>query len=130
MKPQVWLSLVGGAALLSACTQERPADRPAVSPAATVVGETQSCINTAQITQTRVRDDWTIDFYGAGNRVWRNSLPNRCTGLRGEDAFSYKTSLSQLCSTDIIHVLRNYAGQLEPGPGCGLGQFVPVRLEE
>jgi len=126
MKPQVWLSLVGGTALLAACSQERPADRPAVSPAATVVGEAQSCIPLVSVRESRIRDDWTIDFIGPGDKVWRNTLPHRCT----EDAFTYKTSLSQLCSTDIIHVLRNYAGQLEPGPGCGLGQFVPVRLEE
>jgi len=129
MKPQVWLSLVAGVALLPACTQNPPAERPAaVSPAATVVGEAESCINISQINQTRIRDDWTIDFYGAGNRVWRNTLPNRCTGLRAEDAFSYETSLSQLCSTDVVYPLRQIGGALERGPGCGLAKFVPVKL--
>lgn len=113
---------------LTACTQERPAERPPVSPAAEVIGEAQSCISIASISSTEIRDDYTIDFMGGGSRVWRNTLPNRCSGLKFEDAFTYSTSLSQLCSTDIIYVLRNVGGDLQRGPGCGLGKFVPVKL--
>jgi len=116
---------------LSACTDERPAERPAVSPAAKIVGEAQDCIPISAISSTRIRDDWTIDFIrGAGNKAWRNTLPNRCNGLKSEDAFGYKTSLTQLCSTDIIHVLYRSGGQLQRGAGCGLGKFVPVELEK
>ena len=102
-------------------------DRPAPKPAAEPVGEPVSCIPLAQIRETRVRDDWTIDFIGGGNRVWRNTLGSRCPGLRAEDAITYKTSLSQLCSTDIVYVLES-AGGLHRGPSCNIGQFVPVRL--
>jgi hypothetical protein len=116
--------------MLSACSQERPRERPAVAPAAAIAGEAQSCIPLTQISSTRIRDDWTIDFIGHGDRVWRNTLPNRCPGLKSDDAFTYSTSLSQLCSTDIIHVLRTIGGRPERGAGCGLGPFVPVRLEK
>ncbi len=115
---------------LAACSQERPSDRPAVSPAAEIVGEAQSCIPITQIRSTRIRDDWTIDFEGPGDRVWRNTLPNRCPGLKSEDKFTYETSLSQLCNTDIIYVLHDYGGRLDRGAGCGLGTFVPVKLEK
>ena len=116
---------------LAACTQEGPAERPAVSPAAKVVGEAQNCIPISAISSTRIRDDWTIDFIrGPGNKAWRNTLPQRCSGLRSEDAFSYETSLTQLCSTDIIHVLYRSGGDLQRGAGCGLGPFVPVELEK
>ena len=115
---------------LSACSYDRPADKPAVSPAAKVIGEAESCIPIASISSTRIRDDYTIDFMVGASKVWRNTLPNRCPGLRSENAFTYETSLSQLCSTDIIYVLRNYGGSLERGPGCGLGKFVPVELEK
>jgi hypothetical protein len=60
---------------------------------------------------------------------WRNTLPNSCPGLAAQNAFTYKTSLSQLCSTDIVYVLQT-AGGLHRGPGCGLGQVVPVKLEK
>ena len=112
---------------LAACTEQGPRERPAVAPTAKVVGEPQSCVQLAQIRETRIRDDWTIDFI-AGNRVWRNTLTGRCPGLRSENGFTYETSLSQLCSTDIVYVLQT-AGGLHRGPGCGLGQFVPVQLE-
>ena len=87
-------------------------------------GKPISCIPLTQIQQSRVRDDQTIDFYMGGKKVYRNTLPNSCPQLGFEKRFAYKTSLSQLCSTDIITVL------VEPGisrgASCGLGQFQPV----
>ena len=77
-----------------------------------------------------IRDDWTIDFMAGGKRVYRNTLPNRCPGLRAANAFSYETSLTQLCDTDIIYVLNTVGGSLQRGAGCGLGEFVPVELEQ
>jgi hypothetical protein len=114
---------------LAACVEEPP-ERPPVSPAARVAGQPASCIPLASITTTRIRDDWTIDFIrgAGGNSGWRNTLPNRCPGLKSADAFTYDTSLSQLCSTDIIYVLERVGGDLQRGVGCGLGQFVPVEL--
>jgi len=114
---------------LTACSQYEPAAAPAVSPAAQVIGPAQSCISLAQIRSTRIRDDFTIDFMGAGDNVWRNTLPNRCPGLKSADAFSYETSLTQLCGTDVIRVLERMGGTPRPGTACGLGQFVPVKLE-
>lgn len=113
---------------LAGCTQERPAERPAVAPAASVVGEPVSCIPIMSIQSTRIRDDWTIDFMGSGNKVWRNTLTSRCPGLKSEDAFTYKTSLTQLCNTDIVYVLQRLGNDLQRGAGCGLGDFVPVEL--
>lgn len=109
----------------------RPAVPPDTMPAARATGAPVSCIPIAQFSTTRIRDDWTIDFIGgAGNKVWRNRLPNRCPGLKAEDKFTYETSLTQLCSTDIIYVLHDYGGNLQRGAGCGLGQFEPVELEK
>lgn len=116
---------------LAACTQDRPTERPVVAPAAKVVGEPVRCIGIRAFNNTRIRDDWTIDFIrGAGKKAWRNTLPHRCFGLRSDNAFSYKTSLTQLCSNDIIHTLDRVGGDLQRGAGCGLGQFVPVELEK
>jgi hypothetical protein len=94
-------------------------------PVATPAGKPQSCIPLAQIRETRVRDDRTIDFIMSGRRAYRNVLPNSCPQLGFEEAFSYSTSLSQLCSSDIITVLQK-STPLMRGASCGLGQFQPV----
>ena len=62
------------------------------------------------------------------NRVYRNILPNSCPSLGFEQRFSYVTSLSELCSTDIITVL--YTSPVMRGASCGLGQFQPVTLSK
>lgn len=129
MKAYACLTLVLAPLTLTACTQERPTERPAPEPPATVVGEAQSCIPLTQIRQTRVRNDWTIDFEGTGGRVWRNALTSRCPGLNINDAITYKTSLTQLCNTDIVYVLETIGGRPQRGAACNLGDFVPVKLE-
>lgn len=127
MKPFALIAIAPLA--LAACTQEDPSKRPAVAPAAKIVGEAESCVPVNLLRESRIRDDWTIDFTRSGNRAWRVTLPNRCSGLKSADAFTYATSLSQLCSTDIIHVLERWGSDLRRGAGCGMGKFVPVELE-
>jgi len=130
MKALHVLTLATAPFALAACNQERPGERPAVSPAASVIGEARKCIPLAQFSSTRIRDDWTIDFKGVGKKAWRNTLSGRCPGLKSADKFTYQTSLSQLCNTDIIYVLNDIGGTLQRGAGCGLGEFVPVELEK
>jgi hypothetical protein len=97
-------------------------------PPAQVTGKPVSCIQLYDAKDSRVRDDRTIDFMRTSREGWRNTLPSSCPGLAVQNAFTYKTSLSQLCSTDIIYVLET-AGGLRRGAGCGLGKFVPITLE-
>ena len=126
MKPLYALLLTLIPASLTAASDDRPAPSPAAKP----IGAPVSCIPLHQIRETRIRDDWTIDFVGNGNRVWRNALTSRCPGLRADNAITYETSLSQLCSVDIVYRLQTFAGAPQRGPACSLGQFVPVRLEK
>jgi hypothetical protein len=91
------------------------------------VGKAQTCIPIRAIRETRVRSDQVIDFVMSGRRTYRVTLPQPCPQLGFERSFSYSTSLSQLCSQDIITVLRQ-AGGLQPGASCGLAPFQPVRL--
>ena len=100
-------------------------DRNAV-PDATPIGDAVSCVNLRNIQSTRVHGDSTIDFHMSGGKVYRNTLPNSCPSLGFEERFLYKTSLSQLCSVDIITVLQSPG--LSQGPSCGLGKFQPVKL--
>lgn len=90
--------------------------------------KTEDCLPITGIRETRVRDDSTIDFYMNNGRIYRSVLPNSCPTLGFERAFSYATSLPQLCSVDIITVIRQGGagtGGLR-GPSCGLGVFQPV----
>jgi len=87
-------------------------------------GPAVDCVQLRSIRETRVRSDQVIDFYMNGGKVYRNTLPNSCPSLGFEERFSYATSLSQLCSVDIITVLRS--PPMMQGASCGLGKFQPV----
>jgi hypothetical protein len=94
--------------------------------AAKPAGKPESCIQLNHIRETRVRSDSVIDFYMHGKKVYRNTLPHSCPQLGFEERFTYSTSLSQLCSTDIITVLMMGGPGLMRGASCGLGKFQPV----
>ena len=103
-------------------------DRADRVPVATPAGPAVSCIPLAGIRSSEVRDDRTIDFVMRGNRppVYRVVLPQACPDLGFEQRFSYGTSLSQLCSTDIITVFST--APVMRGASCGLAPFQPVTL--
>jgi hypothetical protein len=115
---------------LAGCMEADAARGPYRSnaPAARVTGEPVSCLRINDFSETRVRDDHTIDFMRNGRQGWRNTLPNSCPGLAVQNAFTYKTSTGELCSVDVISVLET-AGGLTRGASCGLGRFVPIELE-
>lgn len=104
------------------------ADDGSKIPPARVTGEPVSCLRLSQFSDTRIRDDHTIDFLRNSRQGWRNSLPQGCSGLRSANAFTYRVSTGELCSVDIITVLDN-VGRLQRGASCGLGKFVPIELE-
>ena len=111
---------------VAACapTGKRPDAAPApVEQAATPTGD--ACVALSAIREAKVIDDTTIDFHMRDGRVLRNSLPAACPSLGFERAFTYSTSLNQLCSTDIIRVITQGGGP-RLGASCGLGRFVPA----
>lgn len=112
--PAFALLSAGGAVALS--SKKPPAPVRAV-------GEPKSCVTISSIRSTKVIDNNIIDFRMVGGKTYRNSLPQSCPGLKFEDRFSYRTSLNQLCSVDIVRVVHDYGGQLTEGAGCGLGKF-------
>ncbi|MEG3125819.1 hypothetical protein [Sphingomonas sp. GB1N7] len=95
-------------------------------PEAVPAGKPESCLSIPRIRATHVHGDRVIDFETTGGKVYRNTLPNSCPGLGFREAFAYETSLSQLCSVDIITVIEN--PPVSRGASCGLGQFQPVTL--
>ncbi|OBV09853.1 hypothetical protein [Erythrobacter dokdonensis] len=114
------------AAACAPVERDPDADPAAGAPEVRVVGEAQSCINRPQIRQTMVRSDRVIDFEMRGGKVYRNILPSKCPGISIERAFTYNTTIDQLCTPEIIYVLTNIGGVPQRGAGCGLGKFIPV----
>ncbi len=116
------------AAALAGCSETTPRTpaAPPPPPKNTVASAAapSGCIQLSQIRESRVVDDSTIDFYLRDGRVLRNTLTNACPQLGFERAFTYSTSLSQLCSVDIITVIIQGGGP-RTGASCGLGKFVP-----
>jgi hypothetical protein len=89
----------------------------------------RSCVSIPRIREARVKDDQTIDFHLNDGTIYRSSLPHKCPQLGFEKAFTYSTSLTQLCSTDIIRVIHQGGGSMV-GASCGLGAFVPISKEQ
>lgn len=130
---------VAGAAVFSGCTASAPGPSQSASqsspaaptadpgPPVKVVGAPVKCVPIQSIREARVLSDSVIDFHMNGGQVLRNRLPNGgCPQLGFERAFTYSTSLSQLCNVDIITVIRN--GGISRGASCGLGDFTPIAL--
>jgi len=92
--------------------------------------EALNCVRLSNIDRTYILDRQNILFYMRGDRIYLNTLPNKCPGLRRNETFSYRTSLNQLCNVDIITVLRNFGGSFSRGASCGLGKFRPVTEEQ
>lgn len=92
--------------------------------------DARSCINLREIDRTSVVDNNTILFYGHGQEVYRNDLPQSCPQLKTEQRFMYRVSINQLCSNDTITVLEDAGFGFTPGPTCGLGKFSPITEDE
>lgn len=113
-------SLAGSGFAMAYAKSEKPA------PEIRKIGEPKNCIQIRSISSTKIIDNQTIDFKMNGGKIMRNTLTNRCSGLKSADAFSYRTSLSRLCNVDMIRVLQSYGGSYHEGPGCGLGKFQEI----
>ena len=116
------LSFLALLPLLAAASRDRV-------PEATPAGPPVSCLRLADIRESLVRDDRTIDFVTRSRRqVYRVALPYACPSLGFERRFSYATSVDLLCSTDIITVLQDTGGGVGGGASCGMAPFQPVTL--
>jgi len=102
------------------------ADGQTYGDGARLTGAPQSCVPLTAIRNSRVLSNRVIDF-GNGHRwSYRVVLPQDCPNLGFEQRFTYSTSLSQLCATDIITVLQSPG--ISRGASCGLAPFQPIEL--
>jgi hypothetical protein len=118
---------IAAIAWVAACQPPVESAPQSKAPAIEALGPAVNCIQTSRIRDTEVHDDQTIDFHMLGGDTYRNTLPNRCPSLGFEERFSYRSTTGQLCSVDVITVLYSDGTR---GAGCGLGQFLPVRINK
>lgn len=125
---KVLLPLVALAALTTGCSYGEDAAKPIpLADDATVklTGEPQRCITMSQLDHSDVIDDYTIDFH-VGRKVYRNRLPNKCSGLKSEDRILIDNRTGSLCSREVVYTLQDFGGQLTRGVPCSLGEFQPI----
>ena len=90
----------------------------------------ERCIPSGGIANTEVLDSQNILFYMRGGRTFRNFLPRRCPGLQRREAFSYRTSVGELCRADTITVLETSGFGPRSGATCPLGNYYPMTEPE
>ncbi len=112
-------------ALASLATPAAAAGADAATSPYTPTGKKVNCINARQIQSTDVLDNQSVLFKLSGGTYYINHLPNRCSGLKMQDGFSYEQrGSSDLCNVDVIKPVRTGAGA-SYGP-CPLGEFEEV----
>ena len=82
------------------------------------------CIRSYEIDHTEIPDDSTILFHMRDHKIWKNTLIDRCVGLKiNNRGFTYSPTLpgtDEICSN--LQTIRvNDTGQV-----CLLGAFTPV----
>lgn len=98
-----------------------------------LIGATEKCISLTRLRRTDIVDDRNVLFYMRGGEIYLNQLPNRCSGLRSADRFSYRPTVNRLCNIDTITPLQD-AGPgglgLRGGVSCPLGNFQSITEDE
>lgn len=104
-----------------------------------IYGETKRCLRDREYRTFRALDDQRILFSGRKDKLWINSLRNRCPDLRYGDVLVVRSfSSSQLCDMDRFEATDwfqwpwyrrwpwHWGNAWGSGPICTLGKFQPV----
>ena len=89
-----------------------------------LTGDVEKCFRTTSIKSSRPLDDYHLVFTMRNGDRYLNRLSNRCSGLRMEGTYAYKTGLTQLCHLQIIDVIDTSVGGRRGS--CGLGKFEKI----
>jgi hypothetical protein len=82
------------------------------------------CLDPYLIDNLTYPNDYTILFHMRGGpvKIWRNTLPHKCSGLSFEQGIAWTIRGDEICSNmQIFHVLRR-------GTPCALGDFTPYQV--
>jgi hypothetical protein len=115
---------------------EKEASVEAILTEASEFSETQRCLRPNEFRDIRILDDQHILFVGRRGKVWLNTLPMRCPGLRRGSTLGIErlSGISSFCRLDSFAVYdwvdwpwyRRWPWDWGGGPRCALGDFQPV----
>lgn len=90
---------------------------------------TDRCISTRFLGTPEIIDDRRIVFRASGKKLYLNTLPSNCVGLKRHGRILYEKE-SNLCANDRISVLERAGTQLRLGMSCRLGPFELISRED
>ena len=118
--------LIAGAAMLAGPATAAPRDTPEVQLekmlAGRVAGKPINCISLMPSNNSTIIDGKAI-VYRSGGTLYVNEPRSHPEALRSDDVLVTRTFGSQLCSTDVVHMVDRTAGFFRSP--VFLGKFVP-----
>jgi len=97
----------------------------------TDMSEPKRCLSLRSIKQVKIIDNRNLLFFARGNKVYQNTLPRKCIGLKPDAVINYEVVMSQLCDKDLITVNDRFDNLFNSGASCVLGKFQQIpNLEE
>ncbi|HEY0112378.1 MAG TPA: DUF6491 family protein [Allosphingosinicella sp.] len=127
------LLLIGIAALSAGCAmnEEVESDRVDADLLASELrgyeqaGAPVSCVSLRDLRGNRSAGEGAIIFDGSGRQLWVNRPRDGCPNMRFGHALRINTTMSRLCSGEIVTVFDPVA-RLDVG-SCSVGEFTPYR---
>jgi hypothetical protein len=84
------------------------------------------CVSTTLTNSSRVLDDGTIIYGGAGT-LYVTRVEPECPGIDRDDILVSEIYGGQICQGDLVS-FRDRTSPRFPGPRCRLGPFTPYRV--
>ena len=116
--------------------EEKAAAVEAILTEASEFSEAQRCLRPNDFRSIRILDDQHIVFEGRHGKMWLNTLPMRCPGLRRGSVLGIErlSGISSFCRMDSFAIYdwvdwpwyRRWPWDWAGGPRCALGDFQPV----
>ncbi len=92
----------------------------------TDMSEPKKCLSLHAINTMKVIDENNILFYVRGQKLYQNTLPRKCSGLRPGSVISYEVYMGRLCSNDLISVMDKFGDRFSPSNKCSIGKFEQI----
>jgi hypothetical protein len=89
----------------------------------------ERCLSTRALRSPEIIDDTHIVFRASRKRLYLNTLPTTCVGLKRQGRISYQKE-SNLCENDRFNVLERAGMRLRLGMSCRLGPFELISQED
>lgn len=90
------------------------------------MSEPERCLSLRSIKQIKIIDERNILFIARRNKIYQNTLPRKCIGLKPDAIINYEVVMSRLCQKDLITVHDRYDDLFIGGASCGLGMFQQI----